>query len=326
MPMVDMPLAQLQTYPGTNPRPQDFDAYWDRAIQEMRRLDSQVEMVASEFQVPYAECFHLYYTGVGGARIHAKYVRPKHAQAPHPAVLLFHGYAHHSGDWADKLSYALAGFSVLAMDCRGQGGLSEDPGGVRGTTHKGHIIRGLDDHPDRLLFRQIFLDAAQLAGIVMELPEVDEARVGVMGGSQGGGLAIACAALEPRINRIAASVPFLSDYKRVWEMDLARDSYEELRVFFRHHDPQHTREDEIFERLGYIDTQHLAGRIRGEVMLGVGLLDTVCPPSTQFAIYNKIAAPKHLELYPDYGHERLPGFEDKTISFMLDMHQRHADT
>jgi cephalosporin-C deacetylase len=57
------------------------------------------------------------------------------------------------------------------------------------------------------LFRQIFLDTAQLARIVMDMPEVDENRVGAMGGSQGGGLTLACAALEPRIKKAAPVYP-----------------------------------------------------------------------------------------------------------------------
>jgi hypothetical protein len=74
--------------------------------------------------------------------------------------------------------------------------------------------------PDQLLFRQIYLDTAQLADIVMEMPEVDENRVGAIGSSQGGGLTLACASLEPRIKRLAPLFPFLCDYKSVWEMDL----------------------------------------------------------------------------------------------------------
>ena len=42
-------------------------------------------------------------------------------------------------------------------------------------------------------------------------------------------------------------------------------------------------------------------------MMGVGLMDTICPPSTQFAAYNKITAKKSLVIYPDFGHEGLPG-------------------
>lgn len=318
MPMVDMPLEKLRQYEGINPRPGDFDAYWERALAEMRAVDPQVELVPSEFQTPFAECFHLYFTGVRGARIHAKYVRPKHAAGPHPAVLQFHGYTGRSGDWHEKLGYAALGFSILAMDCRGQGGRSEDTGGVKGNTHRGHIIRGLDSGEDDLLFRHIFLDTAQLASIAMSLPEVDPERVGAMGGSQGGALTIACAALEPRIKRLAPVYPFLSDYRRVWQMDLAVNAYEELRTYFRQFDPLHQREDEIFTRLGYIDIQHLAERIQGEVMMGVGLMDTVCPPSTQYAAFNKIKAPKQDIVYPDFGHEALPGFADRTMQFFIE--------
>jgi len=276
-----------------------------------------VKLVRSSFKAPpAAECFDLYFTGVHGARIHAKYLRPKKAEKKHPAVVQFHGYTGNAGDWADKLNYVAAGYSVAALDCRGQGGLSEDAGSVKGNTHNGHIIRGLDDSPERLLFRDIFLDTAQLAGLVMDMPEVDPKRVGALGGSQGGGLTLACAALEPRIARAAPLFPFLSDYRRVWEMDLAKDAYNELRTFFRQFDPRHEREDEIFTRLGYIDCQHLAPRIRAEVLMYTGLMDTICPPSTQFAAYNKITSVKSMVIYPDFNHEALPDQGDLSFNFM----------
>jgi len=316
MPLIDMPLSQLLEYQGRNPRPADMEEYWEAALAEMRDVDPQVELVPHALDAPFAECFHLYFTGVGGARVHAKYLRPKHAPEPHPAVVMFHGYSGSSGDWADKLGYVARGHSVAALDCRGQGGLSEDAGGVHGNTLRGHIIRGLGDAPEKLLFRQIFLDTAQLAGIVMGMPEVDAARVGATGASQGGALTLACAALEPRIKLAAPVFPFLCDYQRVWEMDLAVNAYEELRLYFRNFDPRHEREHEVFSRLGYIDNQHLAHRIRAEVLMPVGLMDAVCPPSTQFAAYNKIQSPKNLLIYPDFGHEALPGAADKIYDFM----------
>lgn len=317
----DFPMEQLVVYQGLNPRPADHDTYWDTALAEMRALDPQVELVPAEFQAPFAECFHMYFTGVDGARIHAKLLRPKNASAPHPAVLMFHGYSGHSGDWVDKLSYVGRGCTVAALDCRGQGGLSEDAGDVTGNTYRGHIIRGLNDalngHPEKLLFRQIFLDTAQMAKIVMEMPDVDPSRVGATGGSQGGALTVACVALEPRVKRAAPIFPFLSDYRRVWNMDQAKDAYQELKDYFRLFDPCHEKEADIFEKLGYVDIQFLAPRIRAEVMWAMGLMDTVCPPSSQFAAYNKLTAPKSLVLYPDFGHEGLPGINDKIYQFML---------
>lgn len=317
----DFCLEDLQTYKGINPRPADFDEYWTRALAEMNALDPQVELVPADFQAPNAECFHMYFTGVGGARIHAKLLRPKQINAPHPALVMFHGYSGDSGDWADKLTYVGQGFTVASMDCRGQGGLSEDPGGVIGNTLHGHIIRGLEDalkgQPERLLYRQIFLDTAELAKIVIEMPDVDSKRVGATGGSQGGALTVACAALEPRIARAAPVFPFLSDYKRVWEMDQAVNAYAELKEYFRRFDPRHLKEDAVFEKLGYVDIQNLAPRICGQICWPIGLSDTICPPSTQFAAYNKITAPKSMVIYPDFGHENLPGVNDVIFKFLM---------
>jgi cephalosporin-C deacetylase len=317
MPVFEMSLEELRRYQGRNPRASDFDEYWDRAISEMKAVKADVELVPyTEMETPFAECFELYFTGVGGARVYAKYLRPKNASGPHPAVVLFHGYSGSSGDWVDKLGYVALGYSVAALDCRGQGGKSEDVGGVKGNTLRGHIIRGLDDSPQKLLFRQIYLDTAQLTGIVMKMPEVDPARVGATGGSQGGGLTLACAALEPRIARAAPVFPFLCDYQRVWEMDLAAGAYEELRTYLRLFDPRHENEREMWTKLGYIDAQHLAPRIKAKTLMLTGLMDTICPPSTQFAAYNKITADKEMVLYPDFGHEGLPGSSDVVFRFM----------
>ena len=316
MPLIDKPWAELRTYTGRTPRPADFDSFWDTSLAEMKALDARVELTPARFTAPGVDCFDLFFTGVGGARVHAKYLRPKSAPEPHPAVVIFHGYSGNSGDWFDKLAWTALGYSVLALDCRGQGGFSQDCGGVTGTTLNGHIIRGLDDPPQQLLFRQIFLDTAQLAGLAMQRPEVDPQRVGATGGSQGGGLTLACAALEPRLKRAAPVFPFLCDYQRVWEMDLATNAYTELRTYFRQFDPRHEREQEIFTKLGYIDCQHLAPRIRAEVLLVTGLMDQICPPSTQFAAYNKITAKKDMVIYPDYGHEGLPGANDTISAFM----------
>lgn len=320
MPLIDMPLDELRKYEGINPKPADFNEYWERALKEMWETDPEPQLIPSDFKTSFADCYDLYFTGVKGARVYAKLLKPKKIDAPTPAVLKFHGYSGNSGDWESCLSYAAEGFTVAALDCRGQGGKSQDVGGVTGNTLQGHIIRGLDDpDPDNLLFRQIYLDTAMLARIVMNLPYVDEKRVGAMGGSQGGGLTLACAALVPEIKRLVPIYPFLCDYKRVWEMDLAKDAYLELKKHFRSFDPCHTRENEIFTKLGYIDLQHLADRIRGNVLMATGLMDTVCPPSTQFAAFNKIKSVKEVAIYPDFGHEGLPDIADRAFQFFREM-------
>ena len=211
--LIDMPLEKLREYKGRSPCPPDFDRYWDESLAELDEVKPEISLTpAREFSAPNAECFDLYFTGVGSARIHAKLLRPSARRGAAPAVVQFHGYQSNSGKWYTRLAYVNAGFTVAVLDCRGQYGESEDNLNNLGITVRGHIIRGVDDpDPKKLLFRYNYLDTVELARIVMGLDGVDPGKVGVTGGSQGGGLSCACAALEPRVNRCLAVYPFLSD-------------------------------------------------------------------------------------------------------------------
>ncbi|MBN2852292.1 MAG: acetylxylan esterase [Clostridia bacterium] len=317
MPVLDKPLKELREYMGSSPCPSDIDEYWDKMILKMKQIDPAVELIEAEFQVPGMTCYHMYFTGIKNARVYAKLIKPdRNDQKEYPAMLRFHGYFGKSPSWNELLNYAYMGYTVAALDARGQGGLSEDAGGYKGTTIKGNIVRGLLDDKENLMFAHIYLDCAQLAGLVMDMKDVDENRVGCFGNSQGGALTIACAALEPRIRKAAPLHPFLIDYKRVWEMDLDVDAYDELRYFFRQFDPEHKREDEIFYQLGYIDLQNIAKRIKADTLVGIGLLDNICPPSTCFAAYNKMTCNKEIKIYPDFKHETMDFFYDEIYQFM----------
>jgi cephalosporin-C deacetylase len=311
MPVLDMPLKELKKYDGINPRPWDFDQYWDRGLAQVRDLDSRLELKPASFGSPLADCYDLTFSGLDGSRIYAKYLRPKKGEGkPFPTIFFWHGYSGNSGDWSGYLHYAASGYCVCAMDCRGQGGKSEELGGIAGNTLSGHITRGMDGGAENLLYRRIFLDTAQLVRIVSSFDEVDENRMGSAGGSQGGALALVAASLSPQIKMIYSQFPFLCDYQRVWEMDLAKKAYEDIRTYLRIFDPRHERIDTFFHNLGYIDVQHLVKRIKGKVLMVTGLMDDICPPSTQFAAYNKIKSSKEMILYPDYGHEGYPDVVD----------------
>ncbi|OAS87602.1 hypothetical protein A6K24_19345 [Metabacillus litoralis] len=70
-------------------------------------------------------------------------------------------------------------------------------------------------------------------------------------------------------------------------------AYAEIAEYFRNFDPHHEREEEIFTKLGYIDIQHFAERIKAKTLWITGMIDMICPPSSQFAAYNKITAEKN---------------------------------
>ena len=315
MPMVDMPLEKLKVYEGLNPRPSDFDEFWDKSLEELHAIDPAPVFKPASFKAKNAEAFELTFTSTKGARIFAKFMKPKNIEGKAPAVLFFHGLSGASSNWISLLPYAEEGFVVAFMDTRGQAGRSEDVGGVPGTTYTTPFMRGFDGEPSDLHCRDLFLDTAQLARVVMGLDYVDEKRVGATGGSQGGALTLACASLVPELKLAAPVYPYLCDYKRIWEMDLDKGAYEGIRYYLRAYDPRHEHIDDFFLKLGYIDLQFLAPRIKAELMMCTGLMDTTCPPSTQFAAYNKIKSKKSVLVYPDFGHEDLRGNADLIFEF-----------
>jgi len=122
----------------------------------------------------------------------------------------------------------------------------------------------------------------------------------VAGTSQGGGLALATAALAPELVALChADIPFLCDIER--GMDIAWERpYTELVEFLAVH-PE--LEDTARATLRHIDNALLATRIRAPTLVSVGLRDTITPPSTVFAAYNAIGAEKDILVMPFTGHE-----------------------
>ena len=75
--------------------------------------------------------------------------------------------------------------------------------------------------------------------------------------------------------------------------------------------------DVVLDRAGAAEHRREALQ-KAEVLWTICLMDTECPPSTQYAAYNKITAKKSMLTYPDFGHEpALPGMRDLVFQFML---------
>lgn len=251
-----------------------------------------------------------------GSNIYAKLLMPV-TEVKVPLVFQFHGYPGASRSFLELSGIVASNMAVVAMDCRGQGGKSHDQSQYKGPTVSGHIIMGLEsDSPDDLYYRKVFLDTVVLVNLMKTFPYIDEHRLYSNVASQGAALALVCAALNPEIKRTCALYPFLSDYRRVWNMNLDLEAYEGLRYFNKWFDPAGERTDAIFQKLGYIDVKNFAPLIKGGVMMATGLIDDVCPPSAQFAVYNNLTCEKEHHLYPNYTHELIRDFDDRIVQFL----------
>lgn len=319
MPFSAERLAELEACRGKNPIPADFDEFWAARIAEADAVPLDYEILPSD-QIPeLGSCtyYDLYFTGMEGARVYAKYAVPKvPGDGPAPLVLQFHGYPGCTRSWAEQSSWPGIGCAILSMDNPGQGGRSEDVGGFKGTTVSGHLIAGVDGGPENLYYVRLYQDQHILCRIVRELEGIDLSRVYVNGSSQGGGMGIACCALNPDlVNRASILYPFLSDFREVWELGADEIAYDGIRYYSRWFDADGERADEWFATLGYVDSLSFAHLVRCPVLFGTGLADVVCPPETQFAVYNALTCPKKHLLYPDFGHEEIQAFDDQIIRF-----------
>lgn len=293
-------LEEIKTYRGRDEVPVDFDDFWDSLLAEVS-IPEDYQLVEKPFGIPNVDCYDLIFTGTNHGRVYARVVLPQSVEKV-PVIFHFHGYMGRGWD----LPFTVAGYGVVTMDVRGQSGYSVDASeAVRGNTVKGQIIRGAVDGPDHLFHKDVYLDLYTLVEIVAGLNRVDETSLSSYGASQGGVLALVCAALNPRIQQTVAIYPFLSDFRRVLEIGNTSEAYDELFRYFKFHNPFHETEDKLMEVLSYIDVKNMTHRIKGSVKMITGLDDDVCYPITQFAIYNRLEGEKEYHLIPENAHEAM---------------------
>ncbi|HEV2121976.1 MAG TPA: acetylxylan esterase, partial [Chloroflexota bacterium] len=148
-------------------------------------------------------------------------------------------------------------------------------------------------------------DCVRALDFLAAQPEVDQSRIGLTGGSQGGALTLAVAALDPQQRaRVAmADVPYLCHFRRAVDV-ASQPPYTEIAVYCR---AWPGREAQVFRTLSYIDNMNLAERITCPVLMNVGLQDVICPPSTIFATFNHLTtSTREMKVFPYNGHEGNP--------------------
>ncbi|MGX7112198.1 acetylxylan esterase [Gemella cuniculi] len=308
----------IKNYKGACSIPQDFDTFWDEKLEFINKVILEYEIEKTEFSnFENVEYYNLYFKSFDGARIYAKYIKPKTSKKC-PALFYFHGCPGCNRNWFEKTAYASLGYAVFAMDFRGQGGRSEDIGGVKGTTVAGHVVVGIDDVLDNMIYIKNILDMCLLVRIAKELDDIDEDNISCAGGSQGGGFSVMCAGLNPDIKKCIILYPFLSDMKKVYDLDLDLIAYESIRYYSRWFSATGANDERLFNRLAYFDAKNFAHRIKAKVLFGASNIDMICPIETQFSVYNNMDCEKELILYKKYGHENIPDFNTKTAKFLLE--------
>jgi cephalosporin-C deacetylase len=302
--LFDLPLEQLRAYRPDRLEPEDFDAFWQRTLDETRRhpLDSSFSRIDNGLAL--VDTYDVTYSGFAGQPIKGWFMTPRGSGEPLPCVVEYIGYGGGRAYPTDWLFWAAAGFAHFVMDTRGQGS-SWKPGDTPdfeieagNPQYPGFMTRGVLK-PDTYYYRRVFADAVRAIEAARSHPLVDRARVAVTGGSQGGGITLAAAGLVPDLIAAMPDVPFLCHFRRATELVDTLPYFEIVQFCRMHRD----KVDRVFDTLSYFDGMNFAARATAPALFSTGLMDDICPPSTVFAAYNHYAASKDIRVWSYNRHE-----------------------
>ncbi|MFG1779682.1 acetylxylan esterase [Micromonospora sp. NPDC049048] len=301
MALSDLTLADCWAYRPDLAVPADLGAFWERTLSADAPGPATYEPV--DTGLTQVRTFSVVVPGYDGDPVYGWLHLPAQASGPLPCVVEYLGYGRGRGLPHEKLFWAAAGFAHLIMDTRGQGwsassGSTADPHGYPAGTVPGFLTRGVTD-PDDFYYRRLVTDAVRFARAAQRHPAVDADRVVVTGVSQGGGLALAVAALFPGVAAVMPDVPFLCDFRRGVQV-AARGPYGEIAEYLKLH---RDRSGQVFGTLAYFDAAVLAPRATAPALFSIAMMDQVCPPSTCFAAYHRHGGQKELRVYEFNDHE-----------------------
>ena len=307
MAFFDLPLSELQTYKPTREEPADWAAFWQETLQQTRAHPLNAQFAPADFGLRTLETYDVTFSGYGGQPIKGWLMRPRGTAGRLPCIVEYIGYGGGRGFPYDWLTWPSAGFVYMVMDTRGQGSVWR-PGDTpdseaAGPQVPGFMTRGVLD-PQTYYYRRVFADGVRAIEAARSQAGVDPDRVAVTGGSQGGGIALAVAGLEPAVAVAMPDVPFLCHYRRAVEL-IDTHPYKEITEYLHVHRDQ---ADQVFRTLSYFDGVSFGAHCRARALFSVGLMDNICPPSTVYAAYNHYAGPKEIRVYPYNNHEGGEGF------------------
>ncbi len=310
MPQSDLPLDELRRYSPVIEVPSDLDRFWATTLAEARGHDLAATFVPVDNGLAVITTLDVTFAGFGGSPVRGWLHLPADRPGPLAAVVEYIGYGGGRGLAHERVLWAAAGYAHFVMDTRGQGstwavGDTPDPEAGGMPFHPGFTTQGILD-PSTYYYRRVFTDAVRAIEAVRAHPQVDSGRIALTGGSQGGGITIAAAALAPEVGAVMPDVPFLSDFRRAITF-AASDPYAEIVRYLRAHRDHVER---VLSTLAYFDVAGLGRLASAPALFSVGLMDEICPPSTVYAAFNAYGGPKEIREYPFNDHEGGQGFHE----------------
>lgn len=149
------------------------------------------------------------------------------------------------------------------------------------------------DNRDQNYYNRVIVGALRAVDFICSLPQFNGKALGVTGSSQGGALSVITAALDSRVTFFGAVHPALCDHEAFLKKRAGG---------WPHYYYQAEPTDKELKALRYYDTANFARCLKATGWFSWGYNDEVCPPTSMYAAYNAVTAPKELHLYLETGH------------------------
>ena len=296
----------------TTESPRDFIEFWNTAKAEAAKvpLDAKVTLLPERC----TETVNVYQVNLQnyreGARLYGIACIPKR-EGKYPAVLKVPGAG--ARPYAGDVAMAEKGLITFEIGIHGIPVTLDNSvyANLMAGPLSGYMVYNLDDR-DRYYYKRVYLGCLRAVDYLFSLPQFDGKALAVTGGSQGGALSIVTAALDPRVKFLAAYYPALSDLTGYLNGRAGGWPH----VFDQKNAASNAKKDKI-ETSKYYDVVNFARLVNVPGHYSWGFNDETCPPTSMYAAYNVIRAPKELLLAPETGHWTYPEQVEKTNAWLV---------
>lgn len=301
-----------ETIAPTVDNPADFQSFWDGAKADLAKVPLDARMtLLPERCTEKVNVYQVNIQNIGNSRLYAILCVPK-AEGKYPAILQVPGAGirPYYGDVAN------AEKDVITLQIGIHGiPVNLDPAvytNLAAGSLNGYQMFNLDDR-DRYYYKRVYLGCVRAIDFLTSLPQCDANRIAVTGGSQGGALSIVTAGLDSRVKWLGAYYPALSDVTGYLKGRAGGWPH-----MFTGGGAAFTNKADKIKTVGYYDVVNFARLVKVPGRYAWGYNDETCPPTSMYASYNVITAPKSLDLYRETGHWTYPEETEKMNNWLLE--------
>lgn len=293
--------------------PEDFKQFWDQAKADLTKIPLDAKMTLLPDRC--TENVNVYHVNLQnfrlGSRLYGILCVPK-KEGSYPALLKVPGAG--VRPYGGDVALAEKGIITFEIGIHGipvnmEQNIYTDLGSGALNQYSNYNL----DNRDRYYFKRVYLGCVRANDFLVSLPQYDGTNLAVTGGSQGGALSIVTAALDARVKYLAAFYPALSDVTGYLNGRAGGWPH----VFDKNNLPFNNLKEKK-ETIKYYDVVNFARHVKVPGLYSWGFNDETCPPTSMYASYNVISAPKELFLALETGHWTYPEQREKFNNWLLE--------